>query len=92
MASARRSVQDFIAQVNNRTTLLVGVTYSATLSSDGTVKITRNGVTIYPKVLWSMGAGNAVTDSNISGDSIDTVNNDGTVGSGDAQNFINSLV
>jgi hypothetical protein len=92
MALARRSVQDFIAQVNARTPGLVsGATYSATLNSDGSVQITVNSVIVYPKVQWSMGAGEALTDSNISGDSITRINNDGTVGRGDAQLFISSL-
>ena len=90
MATARRSVQDFIAQVAARTT--TGITYVATLLASGAVQISRNGVTTYPSVLWSMGVSEALTDLNISGDSVTTINNDGTVGRGDAQLFINSLV
>jgi len=89
MASARRSVTDFIAQVNAQTNATN--TYVATLNANGAVKITKNGVSLYPNVYWAMGAGVALTDSNISGDSVTLINNDGTVGRGDAQQFINSL-
>ena len=90
MASARRSIQDFMAQVNARTT--TGVTYTTALNSDGSVQITRNGTIVYPKVQWYTGSGAAITDTNISGDSVTLLNNDGTTGRGDAQLFINSLV
>ena len=93
MASARRSVQDFIAQVAAQTPgTKTGATYTATLNADGSVKVSQNGVVIYPNVQWAMGAGEARTDSNISGDGVTLINNDGTVGRGDAQLFINSLV
>ena len=90
MATARRSVQDFIAQVAARTT--TGITYVATLLASGAVQISRNGTTIFPSVLWAMGTSEALTDLNISGDSVTLMNNDGTTGRGDAQLFINSLV
>ena len=92
MASARRSVQDFMAQVNARTPgLKSGATYATSLNSDGTVAITANGVTLYSKVFWGTGRG-VVTDLNVSGDSVMALAADGTVQSGDAQLFINSLV
>jgi hypothetical protein len=92
MASARRSVQDFIAQVAAQTPgTKTGATYSATLLASGAVQISKNGVIIYPTVYWAIGTGEAVTDSNISGDSITLSNNDGTTGRGDAQSFINNL-
>ena len=90
MSSARRSVQDFIAQVAARTT--TGITYVATLLASGAVQISRNGTIIFPSVLWAMGTSEALTDLNISGDSVTLMNNDGTTGRGDAQLFINSLV
>ena len=92
MASARRSVQDFIAQVNAQTPgVKSGATYAATLNASGSVQITKNGTVIYPNVLWWMGVSSAVTDTNITGDSVTLLNNDGTTGRGDAQQFINSL-
>lgn len=92
MSSARRSVQDFITQVAAQTPGTVsGATYSAALNTDGSVAVSKNGVVIWPKVQWYMGAGEAVTDSNISGDSVTLINNDGTVGRGSTQAFINNL-
>ena len=93
MASARRSVQDFIAQVAAQTPgVKTGATYVAALNADGSVKVSQNGTVIWPKVQWSMGTGEAITDTNISGDSVTLINNDGTTGRGDAQQFINNLV
>lgn len=92
MALTRSNVQDFIAQVRARTNTLGTIVYVATLNSDGSVLISRNGVTIFPKVLWYMGTGSAITDTNISGDTVTTLCNDGTTGRGDAQLFINSLI
>jgi hypothetical protein len=93
MSSARRSVQDFIAQIAAQTPgTKTGATYSASLNSDGSVAVSQNGTVIYPKVQWAMGVGEAVTDSNISGDGVTLINNDGTVGRGSAQHFINSLI
>jgi hypothetical protein len=92
MALARRTVQDFMAQVAAQTNAAGTVVYVASLNADGSVKITRNGVVIYPKVQWGMGVGEALTDANISGDSVTVLDNAGGVGRGDAQQFINSLV
>lgn len=93
MSSARRSVQDFIAQVAAQTPgIKTGATYSASLNADGSVAVSQNGVVIYPKVQWAMGTGEARTDFNISGDGVTLINNDGTVGRGDAAQFIASLV
>ena len=92
MASARRSVQDFIAQVAAQTPgTKTGATYAATLLASGAVQVSKNGVIVYPTVYWAMGTGGAVSDTNISGDTVTLSNNDGTTGRGDAQQFINSL-
>jgi len=88
---ARRTVQDFITQVQAQTNASGTIVYVATLNTDGSVKITRNGVVVFSNVLWSMGAGVAVTDANISGDSV-TVLGGPQSARGDAQAFINSLV
>jgi hypothetical protein len=92
MASRRFTVQDFIAQVNAQTPGVVSsAVYQATLNTDGTVKITKNAVQIYAKVLWNMGTQGAITDSNLQGDRVVIFQNDASVGSADAQLFINSL-
>lgn len=87
---ARRTVQDFMAQVNAQT-VAGGNTYSTSLNADGSVKITKNAVALYSKVLWAMGVGEALTDLNISGDSVTVLDNAGGCGRGDAQLFIFSL-
>ena len=92
MALARRIVQDFIAQVNAQTNATGTVVYSASLNADGSVKITRNGVAVYPKVQWGMGVGCAISDANVSGDTVTVLDAAGGVGRGDAQQFINGLV
>ena len=92
MASVRRSVQDFIAAVNAQTPGSVSsAVYAATLQGDGSVQITKNGVILFPHVLWAMGVGGAVTDVSTFGDTVTILRNDGTVARGDAQQFINSL-
>lgn len=90
MALARRTVQDFMTQVNARTNTLGTIVYSTLLNNDGSVQISKNGVVLFPKVYWGMGTGVAVTDLNISGDSLDIVTGP-QVASADAQQFINSL-
>lgn len=93
MSLARRTVQDFVAQIAAQTPgSKSGATYVATLQADGSVQVTKNGVVLYRRVLWGMGAASAVTDANISGDSVDVYGNDGIVGSSDGQSFINNLV
>ena len=92
MASRRFSVQDFIAQVNAQTPgAVTSAVYQATLNSDGTVKITKNAVQLYAKVLWNQGTQGAVTDNNLQGDVVTIFQNDASVARGDAQLFINSL-
>lgn len=67
MIGPRRSVQDFIAQINGQTNSIN--TYVGSLNPDGTVKVTRNGYVLYSRIFW----GNhsvAVTDMNTTGDGI----------------------
>ena len=91
-ALTRRSVQDFIAQVNARTPgVKSSATYKATLNSDGSVQITQNGVVLYSNVGWFFGVGVAKTDANINSDTVTIYNAGAAVATGDAQQFINSL-
>jgi hypothetical protein len=89
---ARLTVQDFVADVANRTDPAGLIVYVATLNADGSIKITNNGGILYPKVYWAMGRQSARTDANPNADSVTILNADGTVSCGDAQQFINSLV
>lgn len=91
-ALARRSVFDFIQQVNGQTPGSISkAVYSASQNTDGTVQITKNGVVLFAKVGWAMGAGVALTDINISGDSVSILGAEGTWSRGDCQQFILSL-
>ncbi len=88
--SARRNVFDFMAQVNAQTNSVTGVVFATSQNSDGSVQITRNGVILYNKVNWGVGPGQAVSDANVSGDSV-LVHNNGCRVPADAQAFIYSL-
>jgi hypothetical protein len=92
MALYRRTVQDFIAQVGAQTPgVISGAVYAASMNADGSVQITKNGVVYYPKVIWGQGVESAVSDANISGDSVTVLDSAGGVGRGDALQFIQNL-
>jgi hypothetical protein len=90
----RTTVQDFMSAVRSAPNAAAGK-YAATLNSDGTVKISiqASGVVIWPNVYWQMGPNGVYTDANISGDAVRMLGNGNgvAVGSGDAQQFLNSL-
>lgn len=89
--ATRNNVQDFIRDVRAQTNAAGTIVFVGTLNSDGSVKITRNGTTIYPNVYWFMGPATATTDA-AQGDSVRVRSVDSSWQSGDAQMFINSLV
>jgi hypothetical protein len=65
-------------------------TYVATPSGDGTHKITRNGVTLHPRIFYA-GSGGAITDANPQGDKVIVIDPNGTIGIADAAVFLQSL-
>ena len=65
-------------------------TYAATPSSDGTHKVTKNGVVLHPRIFYA-GSGGAVTDANPSGDKVIVFSPDGMIGVADAAVFLQSL-
>ncbi|MBZ5695960.1 MAG: hypothetical protein LAN36_11455 [Acidobacteriia bacterium] len=92
MATLRRTVTDFIAQVAARTQGAVsGATYVASPNTDGTLNITKNGTSLFARVIWNGSGKTAITDSNPSGDTVTVEAVDGTTGIADAQVFLNNL-
>ena len=97
MAQAiRQSVQDFIRDVGARG--INGGTsqnlYAASLNSDGSVSVSKNGIVIFAKVVWPGNGVSARTDA--SGQNEDTVNildpGSQNFSTASAQTFINNLV
>ena len=93
--AVRNSVTDFIRDIGARTNASGSVVFIGSTNADGTVKITRNGVTIFAKVIWPGPSAAAATDAAGAGNN-DTVfvqdAGGGYYNAGSAQNFINSLV
>jgi len=96
MAAARQSVNDFMRDVRAR-----GVNggtssnvYGATLNTDNTtVQITKNGVVLFPKVLWPGTGSAAATDAGGQNqDTVDLLGGEGYYSTVSAQQFINSLL
>jgi len=94
--SARNSVSDFIRDVGLRTNATGTIVYVGPQNSSGSVKITRNGVTVYANVFWNDGATGAGTDAAAGGkqqgDSVTILDGAGGIAKGDAQQFIQSLI
>jgi hypothetical protein len=94
--AVRQYGSDFQRDVAARTvTAPVPIVWSATLNSDNvSYKLTRNGVTIYSKVLWNAQGSAAITDAGGSSN-YDTVTvidpGSGYPVVGSAQQFINNL-
>lgn len=87
----RTSVQDFMSAVRSAGSA-VGK-YTATLNSDGSVKITitATAAVVWNKVYWQIGPGMAATDANISADSVTAIDASNALARVDAQQFLNSL-
>jgi hypothetical protein len=92
MAAARQSINDFIRDVGARTSGTI--VYAASLNADNvTVKITRNGVVVWAKVLWPGTGSAAITDAGGQNqDTVDLFDGAGFFNAGSASAFINSLV
>jgi hypothetical protein len=90
----RRNVQDFLAGIAARTNSSGTVVYVGTVQKDGTIQITRNGVTYCPRVLWNDGPASATNDATGVGqaDSVTILNADGNISKGDTQQFLQTLV
>lgn len=89
MAAIRYTVQDFMAAIRARTTSLN--TYGATQNADSTVSVTRNGVTIFGRVLYNQGQQTVGPQGDANQDSLTIFSNDGAVATGSVTNFLSTL-
>lgn len=93
--AVRNSYLDFQRDIAARSNAATGVVYASSLNSDNvSLKITRNGVTIYSKVLWNAQGSAAQTDAGGVNQDVVTYFDAGSGYPipGSAQQFINSLV
>ncbi|HTB93141.1 MAG TPA: hypothetical protein VK728_09945 [Candidatus Sulfotelmatobacter sp.] len=86
--SARNNGADFQRDVAARSTSKNY--YVAAPNSDGTVKVTKNGVTLHPRVFYA-GTGGALTDANPTGDRVIIIDPNGIIGFADATVYLNTL-
>lgn len=86
--SARNNVADFQRDVAARTTSRN--VYVAVPNSDGTVRVTKNGVTLQPRIFYA-GNGGAITDANPTGDRVIIIDPNGIVSLADATVYLNTL-
>lgn len=92
----RASVNDFVRDVGARSVQgspgVPAAIFVGTANSDGTVTITRNGITIW-KVFWPGSGAAAGTDAAGPGnqDNVNVYSTDGTFATSSAQSFINNL-
>lgn len=94
MAAQRQNIQDFIRDINAQTGANGSPnTYAGSLNADGSVKITKNGTTLFPKVIWPAQPIAAKTDAG--GSNVDScyVQDAGSLNYNvvSAQQLINSL-
>jgi hypothetical protein len=54
------------------------------------VKVTKNGVTLHPRVFYA-GTGGAITDANPTGDRVIIIDPNGIIGVADATVYLNTL-
>lgn len=85
---ARNNGADFQRDVAARSTSKNS--YVAAPNSDGTVKVTKNGVTLHPRIFYA-GNGGAITDANPTGDRVIIIDPNGVIGIADASVYLNSL-
>lgn len=88
----RLTILDFLRDVAAQSNAAKGIVYVGTINADGTVKVSRNGVVIYPQVWWSMSPNTSPSDVPSAGDTIRAHAADGTWQAGDAQQWLQSLV
>jgi len=95
MATTRNNIQDFLAAIRAQGKLANSTSpnlYGASLNADGTVAVTRNGVLIWPRILYNQGQQSTGPQGDANQDSLTIFSNDGAFAVGSVTTFLSTLI
>jgi hypothetical protein len=94
MAAIRRNVQDFMAAIRAQGKNANGTSpnlYGATQNADGSVTVTKNGSTLYSRIIYNMGNQIVGAQGDGNQDSMTVVSAEGVTAVGSVTNFLSTL-
>ena len=95
MAAIRRTVQDFMAAIRAQGKNANGTStnlYGATQNADGSVTVTKNGVTLYARLVYNQGNQIVGAQGDANQDSMTVVSAEGATAVGSVTNFLSTLI
>jgi hypothetical protein len=95
MAAIRRTVQDFMAAIRAQGKNANGTStnlYGATQNADGSVTVTKNGMTLYSKILYNQGNQIVGAQGDGNQDSMTVISAEGATAVGSVTNFLSTLI
>jgi len=94
MAPLRSTVQDFMSAIRSQGKVANATspnTYGASVNSDGTVAVTKNGIVIFPRILYNQGQQIVGGQGDQNFDSLTIFSIDGMLATGSVTNFLSTL-
>jgi hypothetical protein len=95
MAAIRRTVQDFMAAIRAQGKNANGTStnlYGATQNADGSVTVTKNGVTLYARLVYNQGNQIVGAQGDANQDSMTVISAEGATAVGSVTNFLSTLI